>query len=108
MELTAVVRALDALTEPCWVIVRTDSEFVTNRFIKARGGIEYLQQTRRWKNMQVKYQDLWQRLIDAAKPHAVRWEWVRGHSTDEYNRAVDQMANRARLLGAVKGVKNAS
>ncbi len=36
------------------------------------------------------------RLLDAAKPHAVDWRWVRGHSGDTMNERADQLATEAR------------
>ena len=43
----------------------------------------------------VKNADLWQRLQAAAKPHQVRWHWVKGHAGNVGNETVDQLANAA-------------
>jgi len=40
--------------------------------------------------------DLWQRILDAAKPHEIEWLWVRGHSGDVNNERVDVLATRGR------------
>ena len=40
--------------------------------------------------------DLWRRVLDAAKPHAIDWRWVRGHATDAMNIRADALATRAR------------
>ncbi|MBV8911962.1 MAG: ribonuclease HI, partial [Acetobacteraceae bacterium] len=40
--------------------------------------------------------DLWRRILDAAKPHAIEWKWIRGHAGDAMNERVDQLATAAR------------
>jgi len=94
MELTAAVRALDALTQPCRVILYTDSEYVQ------RGISEWLLawKARGWKTANrkaVKNQDLWQQLDTATSRHAVDWRWVRGHAGNAGNERVDRLANTA-------------
>jgi ribonuclease HI len=93
MELTAVIRALEALKRPCEVDLYTDSQYVRNgittwiRDWKRRG----------WKTADrkpVKNVDLWQTLDTLAAPHAVRWHWVKGHSGHPENERVDALANR--------------
>jgi ribonuclease HI len=39
--------------------------------------------------------DLWQRLLDAAKPHEIEWHWVRGHQGHIENERADSLANAA-------------
>ncbi len=93
MELTAVIRALEALTRPCRVEVYTDSEYV-------RSGItEWLAAWKRrgWKTADrkpVKNVDLWQALEAAAARHEVDWHWVRGHAGHPENERADALANR--------------
>ena len=43
----------------------------------------------------VKNVDLWQALDAARQPHEVTWQWVKGHSGNEGNEHVDQLANAA-------------
>lgn len=94
MELTAAVRALDALPENQRVVLYTDSQYVQTGISswmpswKARG----------WKTADrkpVKNQDLWQQLDAAAARHTVRWCWVRGHAGNPGNECVDRLANEA-------------
>jgi ribonuclease HI len=93
MELTAAIRALDALRAPCQVELHTDSEYVR------RGITEWLP---RWKQngwrtadrKPVKNAELWQLLEQAAARHAVNWHWVRGHSGHPENERADALANR--------------
>lgn len=93
MELTAAIRALDALKEPCEVDLTTDSEYVR------KGISEWLPawKARNWRTSDrkpVKNADLWQLLEQAAAPHQVRWHWVKGHSGHDENERADQLANR--------------
>jgi ribonuclease HI len=57
-----------------------------------------------WRNaakQPVANQDLWQRLLEAAKRHEVDWRWVRGHAGDPMNERADRLAAAARAaLGA--------
>jgi ribonuclease HI len=92
MELTAAIRALEALTEPCEVALYTDSQYV-------RTGItEWLPQwvQRGWRTANrkaVKNQDLWQRLTEVVAGHRVHWHWVRGHAGHPENERADALAN---------------
>ena len=94
MELTAAIKALEALNEPCRVCLTTDSNYV-------KTGIE--QWIKDWKRRgwrtankrSVKNQDLWQRLDQVAERHEIEWRWVRGHSGHAENERVDALANEA-------------
>jgi ribonuclease HI len=94
MELTAVIRALEALTRPVTVRVYTDSEYVR------RGITEWLAawQARGWKTADrkpVRNQDLWQALAAEVAKHQVDWRWVRGHTGVPGNERVDALARQA-------------
>lgn len=91
MELMAAIRALEALTEPCDVVLHTDSQYVR------KGITEWMTNwlRRNWRTAAgapVKNQDLWQRLHAAAQRHQVDWRWVKGHSGDPDNERVDTLA----------------
>jgi ribonuclease HI len=94
MELTAVIRALEALKRSVRAKIYTDSQYV-------RLGItEWLPQwkARGWRTADrkpVKNQDLWMQLDELANDHELEWHWVRGHSGVEGNERVDALANRA-------------
>ena len=93
MELTAVIRALEALKRPSKVEVYTDSEYVM------KGITEWLAAWKRrgWKTADrkpVKNADLWRELEALAHKHEVRWHWVRGHSGHPENERADALANR--------------
>jgi ribonuclease HI len=93
MELTAAIRALQALKKNCSVTVYTDSEYVR------RGIDEWLANWKRrgWKTAgkkPVKNQDLWQALDRAVGDHQVTWRWVKGHTGVPGNERADELANR--------------
>ncbi len=94
MELTAAIKALQAVTMPCIVDFYTDSQYVQ------KGISEWLPvwKKRGWKtaNKQpIKNLDLWQLLELAVTEHTVSWHWVKGHSGHVENELVDSVANQA-------------
>ena len=94
MELTAVIRALEALKRPVEARVYTDSEYVR------RGITEWLAawKARGWRTAArkpVKNQDLWQRLDELSARHRIDWHWVPGHAGVPGNERVDRLANLA-------------
>jgi ribonuclease HI len=94
MELTAVIRALEALNRPVKGDVYTDSQYVR------KGILEWMPQwkARGWKTADkkpVKNQDLWLALDDLVHRHELAWHWVKGHSGNAGNERVDALANRA-------------
>jgi ribonuclease HI len=94
MELTAVIRALEALNRPVKARVNTDSEYVR------RGITEWVKawKARDWRTADrkpVKNRDLWELLDEQAARHDVEWRWVKGHSGVPGNERVDQLANAA-------------
>ena len=93
MELTAVIRALEALKRPSKVEIYTDSEYVM------KGITEWLAAWKRrgWKTADrkpVKNADLWRELEALVHKHEVRWHWVRGHAGHPENERADALANR--------------
>jgi len=94
MELTAVIRALEALKRPVRASLYTDSEYVR------RGVREWLPQwkARGWRTAArtpVKNRDLWEQLDRLAAGHDIDWHWVRGHAGNAGNERVDRLANAA-------------
>ena len=93
MELTAVIRALEALKRPSTVFVHTDSQYVQ------KGISEWIHgwKARGWKTAAkapVKNADLWQLLDSAQSTHQIDWRWVKGHAGHEFNERADALANR--------------
>ena len=93
MELTAVIRALEALKRKCRIRLHTDSKYVQ------LGITEWIHawKKRGWKTADkkpVKNADLWRRLDELAHAHDVEWLWVKGHSGHDGNERADALANR--------------
>ena len=95
MEMTAVIRALEALKKPgTSARVYTDSQYVI------KGMKEWVAnwKARGWRTADrkpVKNQDLWETLDALATAHEVEWHWVPGHAGVEGNERVDRLANQA-------------
>ena len=91
MELTAAIRALEALKRPCRVTLSTDSRYVMDGLTKWIHGW----QKNGWKTADrkpVKNEELWKRLDAALKQHKIEWKWVKGHAGDEMNERADALA----------------
>ncbi len=92
MELTAVIRALEQLREPCAVELYSDSKYIIDALTlgwaeswKAKG----------WRKADKKpalNPDLWERLLELCRTHTVTCHWVKGHAENEYNNRCDEMA----------------
>jgi ribonuclease HI len=103
MELTAVIRALEALKQPCEAKIFTDSVYVQ------KGMTEWLTswKARQWRTADkkpVKNADLWQSLDSLAAKHTLEWIWVKGHAGHAGNERADALAN----LGVEKILMEAS
>jgi ribonuclease HI len=93
MEMTAAIRALEALKRRCQVALYTDSQYVR------QGITTWLADWKRrnWRTTDrkpVKNQDLWQQLDGLAAKHDIEWHWVRGHTGHPENERADALANR--------------
>jgi ribonuclease HI len=94
MEITAAVRALEALKKPSQVMLHTDSKYLID------GIARWIQ---RWKangwrtaeKKPVKNEDLWRALDAAAARHEIEWIWVEGHSGHVENERADALARAA-------------
>ena len=92
MEMTAAIKGLNALIEPCRVDLYSDSKYVLDGMSKWIHGW----QRNGWVNASkkpVRNADLWHDLIEAARPHKVNWHWVRGHNGHPENERVDALAS---------------
>ena len=93
MELTAVIRALEALKHRCKVKLHTDSQYVQ------KGITEWIAnwKKRGWKTADkkpVKNEDLWRELDELAVKHDIQWIWVKGHAGHDGNERADELANK--------------
>ncbi|MDX1460686.1 MAG: ribonuclease HI [Xanthomonadales bacterium] len=94
MEMTAVIRGIEALKRRCTVHIHTDSVYVM------KGMTEWLPnwKARNWRTSgrkPVKNVDLWQQLDEVLAGHEVHWHWVKGHSGVAENERADELARRA-------------
>ena len=92
MELTAVIRGLEALKEPCQVELYSDSKYVIDALEK---GWAAGWQKRGWVKSDKKpalNPDLWQRLLALCRIHQVRCHWVKGHAENPKNNRCDELA----------------
>ena len=92
MELTAVIKGLEALKEPCIVELYSDSKYVIDGLQK--GWAEGWRK-RGWVKSDKKpalNPDLWGRLLDLTEKHQLRYHWVKGHAENEKNNRCDEMA----------------
>ena len=94
MELTAAIKALEELKQPCHVQLTTDSTYVKNGITQWLPGWK----SRNWRTAgkkPVKNVDLWQLLDAVTGKHDIEWHWVKGHSGHPENELADRLANRA-------------
>lgn len=92
MELTAVIKALQLLKEPCEVNLTTDSKYVCDAVNK---GWVYGWKKRGWIKSDKKPAlnvDLWEKLLEQLKIHDVTFNWVKGHNGHPYNERCDKLA----------------
>ena len=93
MELTAAIKALEALKRASEVELYTDSQYV-------RGGVTgWIKGWKRngWRTADkkpVKNIELWQELDALAAAHVVRWHWVKGHAGHPENERADELARQ--------------
>lgn len=96
MEISAVIRALQALKEPCHVLLHTDSRYVIDGITKWIYGW----QKNGWRTAARKpvlNAELWQELLVATRPHRIEWIWVKGHDGHPENERADKLASDAAL-----------
>jgi len=92
MELTAVITALEALKEPCFVTLTTDSKYVVDGVEK---GWAKSWRENGWKKKDKKpalNPDLWGKLLDLLEIHEVKFNWVKGHAGHPENERCDELA----------------
>ena len=92
MELTAVIRGLSALKEPCAVELYSDSKYVIDALEK---GWAWGWKKRGWIKSDKKpalNPDLWEQLLTLVSQHQVTYHWVKGHAENPYNNRCDELA----------------
>jgi len=87
MEITAVIEAFKYIgSDPAFVEVVTDSNYVV------KGASEWLPGWIKKNFKDVKNPDYWKELIRVARPHRIKWTWVKGHAGHKYNEECDRLA----------------
>jgi len=92
MELTAVIKALQALnTDKYSIEIFTDSKYVMD------GATKWIENwKKKWRKtankQDVKNKELWQKLDELTSKFNIKWHWVKGHDTNEFNNLVDEKA----------------
>ena len=92
MELTAVIRGLQALKEPCTVELYSDSKYVIDALEK---GWAWGWKKRGWVKSDKKpalNSDLWETLLTLTQKHDVHCHWVKGHAENPKNNRCDELA----------------
>ena len=101
MELTAAIRALEALKSVADVHLHTDSMYMRDGITK------WIHNWRDngWRTKErkpVKNLDLWQKLDELCQFHKVNWYWVKGHAGHEGNERADMLACNALIAALVE------
>lgn len=92
MELTAVIKALQALKEACEITLTSDSKYVLDAITN---GWAESWRAKGWKKADKSpalNPDLWEILLDEIKKHQITYVWVKGHAGHPYNERCDEMA----------------
>lgn len=90
MELTAAIKAIEALKKTSRIEIVTDSTYVV------KGMTEWITGWKRrgWRRAsgELENRDLWQKLYELSQTHEVTWKWVRGHAGNDLNEVADKLA----------------
>lgn len=92
MELTAAIKALEALNRPCKIKLYSDSAYLVKAFNEK--WIDNWQKNG-WRNsakQAISNKDLWQKMLKLASKHKIEWIWVKGHADNPYNNRCDELA----------------
>ena len=92
MELMAAIVAMEALKEPCEIVLTSDSKYLTDAINK---GWLASWKAKGWKKADkspVLNVELWQRISELLEIHKVTFVWVHGHAGHSYNERCDALA----------------
>jgi ribonuclease HI len=93
MELTAAIRALEALQRRSAVRLFTDSQYLRKGVTEWLPG--WILRGFRRKEGVLQNEDLWRRLAELIRLHDIHWQWVKGHAGNRWNERADQLATAA-------------
>ena len=92
MELTAAIRALKQLREPCKVTLTSDSKYLTDGITKGWARSWRAKGWRKGDGSPALNPDLWAELLELLDVHEVTFVWVKGHHGHPYNERCDKLA----------------
>lgn len=92
MELTAAIKALERLKEPCEVELYSDSAYLVNAFLNGWLIKWQMNGFKSSNKKPVQNVDLWQKLIELNNIHKITWVKVKGHADNIYNNRCDALA----------------
>ncbi len=92
MELTAVIKALQALKEPCEITLTSDSKYVIDAITNGWALSWKENNWRKSDRSQALNPDLWEILLEEISKHKITYVWVKGHAGHPYNERCDKMA----------------
>lgn len=95
MEITAAIKALEALKVSCNVDIHTDSSYLYNAFEKDWIVVWNLNDWKKANKKPVENRDLWEKMYALSKQHRIRFYKVKGHSDNEFNNRCDELAKAA-------------
>lgn len=99
MELKAAISGLNALKKQCDIEIFSDSKYVIDGITKWIKGWQEKNFTNAQKKP-VANKDLWLELLAVSLKHNITWRWVKGHSGDELNDRVDEIAKEQAAIAA--------
>ena len=90
MELTAIIRGLEALKRSCRVQVFTDSMYAIGAGTRGETWL---------KRKNLKNRELVEKLVELSRLHDVSWQHVKGHCGIALNELADRFARSAMING---------
>lgn len=92
MELMGALAGLEALKEPCHVVLTSDSRYLCES-INQKWVFQWEQNGWRKKDKKPALNvDLWERILLQLRKHQVEICWVKGHAGHPYNERCDKLA----------------
>lgn len=101
MEITAVIKALEALKESCEITLYSDSQYVCNAIEKGWAKKWQKNNWMRNKNEPALNPDLWEKLLNLLEKHKIKIVWVKGHAGHPENERCDKLAVEQYLKNSI-------
>ena len=92
MELMAAIAGMEALKEPCQIILTSESKYLTDAINKGWLKSWKKKGWRKADKSAVLNVELWQKIDELIALHTVEFVWVRGHAGHPYNERCDALA----------------